>query len=131
MRTKKRTTFLALGAADRAAATETAVAMMETPTPKPGDERATTDYATLKYLRAFSALQTAGSNESSFRLDSLFRFGGNAEANGIANWSIEVLGKRKERTVLQFDNNRASLETEPFREIAGNVPRLSLEVRWK
>jgi hypothetical protein len=48
MRTEKRTTFLALGAAGPTAAAETAVAMMETPTPKLRGERATTDYATLK-----------------------------------------------------------------------------------
>jgi hypothetical protein len=131
MRTEKRTMFLALGVTDPTAAIETAVAMMETPAPDPRDEREITDHATLKYLRAFSASQTASPNESPIRLDSPFRFNREAEANGITDWSIEVLGKAKERVALQFDNNREPLETEPLRNIAGTVPRLSLWVRRK
>jgi hypothetical protein len=126
MKNENRTTSLAVGVADMAAGTEIASAMMGTPSPQPGFEREVTDHVTLRYLRAFDASETARPGESPVWVDFSFRFDRGAEAGAITDWLMGVLGEKRERLVLRFDNTEVAMETEPLRRVVSNVLRLSV-----
>ncbi len=106
-----------VGVRDESTAREVESALMDKPSPSPGDERAITEHTTLKFLRSFDVSETAAPNEPSIWVDFTIRYSEPAEADPIAEGLVVALGDRQDDISLRLDKTDVAVKKEAVRRV--------------